>query len=364
MVRKIKIVVSDLHMGTGYADSPNPREDFDLDERFAEMLEYYTSGVYASIPVELILDGDIFDLLKVPVNGRFPEEISDDISMNKLGECMGGHPVVMDALKKFLQGDKRRIAYIPGNHDMDFYFVSVQHLFCAALTTNKTDPRVRFILDGDRYVLPGGVHIMHGHQYEPIHSYNDDEVMLTKGLAKPILNLPWGSFYVLNVICPLKEQKPFLDHVRPFYPFFMFGLLTDFRFAMRVVGRSIYYFLKTRFFTIFNRRTYFKKYMKLLSEDLGVMHNLERHAERTLKTSFGARIVVMGHTHQPMVRSFGPGKVYLNTGTWTRMVNLSLGTMSSQMCASYALIEYENDVPRATLFEWKGVQRPYEKINM
>jgi UDP-2,3-diacylglucosamine pyrophosphatase LpxH len=314
--------------------------------------------------VELVLNGDTFDLLKVPVDGRFVEEISEDIALNKLDQCMEGHPVVLDALKRFLAGEKRRIAVIPGNHDMEFYFEGVRRLFCAALTGKRSDPKVRFILDGDRYVLPGGLHIMHGHQYEPIHSYNDDEIMLTKGLEKPILNLPWGSFYVLNVICPLKEQRPYIDHVRPFYPFFMFGLLTDFRFAIKVMARSIYYFFKTRFFKIFNRRTYFKKYMKLLKEDLGGMNNLARHAERTLKTSFGARIVVMGHTHVPMIRSYGPGKVYINAGTWTRMVNLSLGSMSSQICPSYVLVEYENEIPRATLYEWKGVQRPYEKINI
>ena len=365
MVKRLAIVVSDLHMGAGHAPGQvNPHDDFFLDERFAELVGYYNDGHYRDAEVELIINGDFFDLLKVPVDGVWPDEVTEAVSMNKLKSCIDGHPAVIDALRAFIETPGKRITYLPGNHDMDFHFAGCRRLFCAAITGRPEDPRLKFVVNADRYELPEGVQVIHGHQYEPIHSFNYEEIVLTKDLDQPVLNLPWGSFFVLNVVNPLKYERPYLDQVRPFYPFLIFGLLTDFRFTLRVMFRSFYYFFKTRLYKVANRKTYFRKFVKLLREDLVFFPDLERFAERILRTSFGTRLVVMGHSHYPMVRSYGPDKLYINTGTWTRMISLTIGNMGSTLKPAYAVIELDGGVPRAKLYHWLGAHRPFEQIDL
>lgn len=365
MVTRYAVVVSDLHMGAGHGPGQvNPHDDFFLDERFAELVRYHAAGEFEATDVELIINGDFFDLLKVPVDGAWPDEVTEAVSMIKLTTCIEGHAPVIAALREFLAKPAKRITYLPGNHDMDLHFAGCRRLFVEALTGAPEDPRVKFVVDADRYELPEGVQILHGHQYEPIHSFNYEEIILTKDLAQPVLNLPWGSFFVLNVVNPLKAERPYLDQVRPFYPFMIFGLFTDLRFTVRLLTRTFYYFLKTRLFKVLNRKTYFRKFVKLLREDLVFFPDLERFAERILRTSFGTRLVVMGHSHYPMVRSYGPDKIYMNTGTWTRMISLAIGNMGSTLRPAYVLIEMVDGAPRARLCHWLGAHRPYEQIDL
>ncbi|MEZ4288666.1 MAG: hypothetical protein R3A47_11130 [Polyangiales bacterium] len=76
-------------MGTGVRPGqPNPMEDFVHDDRFAELLKHYGREAGPERGVELILNGDIFDLLKVKVGGKWPLEVTDEIATNKLQQCI------------------------------------------------------------------------------------------------------------------------------------------------------------------------------------------------------------------------------------------------------------------------------------
>jgi len=65
---KLKIVVSDFHLGAGPPDSSqNPLEDFVADEAFARFLETLrTESDRDHKEVELIINGDFFEFLQVP----------------------------------------------------------------------------------------------------------------------------------------------------------------------------------------------------------------------------------------------------------------------------------------------------------
>ncbi|MGB8222958.1 MAG: hypothetical protein WCF10_10225, partial [Polyangiales bacterium] len=64
----VRLVLSDLHLGTGTRRGQlNPLEDFIHDDRFAELLSHYDQVVGPDGSIELILNGDIFDLLKVKI---------------------------------------------------------------------------------------------------------------------------------------------------------------------------------------------------------------------------------------------------------------------------------------------------------
>ncbi|MFN9809842.1 MAG: hypothetical protein ACK6CU_09445, partial [Deltaproteobacteria bacterium] len=79
-MKLLRVVLSDLHLGTGVRPGePNAFEDFRHDEDFEALLEHYDAVVGAG-ELELVLNGDIFDLLKVKVGGVWPAEITDEIA--------------------------------------------------------------------------------------------------------------------------------------------------------------------------------------------------------------------------------------------------------------------------------------------
>ena len=118
----------------------NIYDDFKEDERLAQLLERYSGS-------HLVLNGDIFDLLKVPVMGQFPDEISQRLAGIKLFKCLKGHPRVIQALSRFLKNEASEITYLPGNHDMELLFPGPQALFTRFISGQETHPRVKFITD-------------------------------------------------------------------------------------------------------------------------------------------------------------------------------------------------------------------------
>ena len=123
----LRLVLSDLHLGTGTRRGQlNPLEDFIHDDRLVELLAYYDQTVGADGSIELILNGDIFDLLKVKIAGEWPTEVTEEIAVAKLQQCLEGHPKFVLALREFLQKPTNRVTYLPGNHDLELWFSDVQ----------------------------------------------------------------------------------------------------------------------------------------------------------------------------------------------------------------------------------------------
>ncbi|HEX2676995.1 MAG TPA: metallophosphoesterase, partial [Polyangiales bacterium] len=122
-MKLLRIVVSDLHLGTGVEQGKlNPHEDFYEDDRFAELLAHYDAHAGDETEIELVLNGDIFDLLKVKVGGVWPIEITEEVAAEKLRACLDGHPRTIRALKRFVARAGRKLVYLPGNHDLDMCF--------------------------------------------------------------------------------------------------------------------------------------------------------------------------------------------------------------------------------------------------
>ena len=111
----------------------NPYEDFYHDDRLAELLRHYSDGPHPEMPVELVINGDFLDLLKLAIDGRFVTEVTEDIAVEKVRRCILGHPVVFDALAAFLARPNRKVTYVAGNHDMDIVFPRVQRMMRARL---------------------------------------------------------------------------------------------------------------------------------------------------------------------------------------------------------------------------------------
>lgn len=177
------LVLSDLHLGTGHQRGRvNIYDDFKEDDRLTQLLERYTGS-------HLVLNGDIFDLLKVPVMGQFPDEISPRLAGIKLFKCLKGHPKVIDALGKFLQHERSQITYLPGNHDMELIFPGPQALFTRFVTGQESHPKVRFITERSHFELDG-VQFHHGHQFEALHAFDWGQLTLKSTNQEQVLNLP------------------------------------------------------------------------------------------------------------------------------------------------------------------------------
>ena len=112
-------MVSDCHLGSGtrlQSGKLNPLEDFHKDEKFVEFLEYHTTGKFHDTEVELVINGDFFDMLAVKTNSRLPYGILENIAVYKIRKILNGHPKVCAALQKFIEGG-HRVVMIWGNHD-------------------------------------------------------------------------------------------------------------------------------------------------------------------------------------------------------------------------------------------------------
>jgi UDP-2,3-diacylglucosamine pyrophosphatase LpxH len=360
---KLGLVISDLHVGTGHKKGQiNIYDDFREDERLKQLLEKFCTGEHAGDEVHLVLNGDIFDLLKVPVNGKFPDAITERLAVTKLEQCLTGHPNVARALGAFLRNGKNRITYQPGNHDMELFFPGCQRLFARAVTGEDVHPRLSFVPQEPFFALDG-VQFHHGHQFEAIHAFDFKKLFLTRGQNEPILNLPWGSLFILHVVNHLVQERPHLDKVMPFWPLFAGGMLFDTRFTMKMVAECAIALVRARLNPMWWGKRPFEKVSRFFQNQVGFFEHLDRYAERILTASADVHAVIMGHTHMEMVRTFPREKVYINTGTWMPMVNLRLSNLGQQLALHYALIEWKDgEPPRAALHRWHGRRPETEEV--
>jgi UDP-2,3-diacylglucosamine pyrophosphatase LpxH len=363
-VKLIRLVVSDLHLGTGVPEGQlNPLEDFFYDDRFAELLEHYDRKCGDHTHIELILNGDIFDLLKVQINGQWPTEITADIAAEKLRMCLDGHPRFVAALRSLLQKPNRRCVYLPGNHDLDMWFGAPQELFRRYVAPGEAAERVRFITATDTYHLPEGIQIRHGHQLEHIHRVDYRRMTRKRKDGTEILDLPWGSLWILEVMNPAKLVKQHIDRVQPFTRFILGGLIFETGFTVAFLLRCTFHWLRHRIFTIRAWLERIRRLPTMFVEEIVGIGDYDAQATRALSKVRGVHTLIVGHSHAPRVRTLSSGKVLVNTGTWMDMINLDLRYLGQASGLTYALIEY-TDAGKAqtSLMRWHGSRPPMERV--
>jgi UDP-2,3-diacylglucosamine pyrophosphatase LpxH len=363
MGRKYKIVISDLHIGRGQAPGHlNPWESFTYDEKLVEFLRYYSTDFYEDEEVELIINGDFYDFLMVSVDGTFPEKVTERIALQKLEACIAGHPKAHKALQEFVRTPRKRITVLPGNHDFELVYPRVQEALREAITGSRTDPRVQFVCDREYYEFDG-IQVHHGMQFEAIHYHNFREQFLTTHGAEPILNLPWGSVFILKVLTRLKEQRPYIDRVRPFWAFFLRSLVYDPIFAAKVAALTFFYFLKTRIFSFKNFRARLRQNWLILRE-AEVYPDLIHKARHLFERHPDVHTLIVGHTHVPLLRRMDGDRQYVNIGCWTRTISLDMDSFGRESKLTYGFIEYgENGGrPAVSLREWNGYHDLFREV--
>lgn len=354
-----------MHLGTGHRRGVfNPLEDFYEDDKFAEFIEYYGWDYGKGRNVELVLDGDILDLMKVRVGGGLSDEITEDIAQQKTRLCLAGHPKFCRALSSFLDRGGTRITFLPGNHDIELLLPSVQQVFREVVAPGTLATKLDFIDASPVYSLPEGIQIHHGHMFESHLKFDYDQLMSKRRGGPPILNLPWGSLLVLRVIIPHKEERPLLDHVYPLKRLLIGGLIFDFKFAVKLTAKILYQFFATRLAPKGgNVMTKMWEGAKIIKELLLPTRSFDKNVESVLRKTRGVHTIITGHSHQPRYRLVSPGKLYVNTGTWVKMMNIDIQHLGQDTGLTYALITYnEHRQPRTQLMRWHGSYEVYRQV--
>lgn len=367
MAKKYKIIISDCHLSAGrfFEGRFNPHEDFIFDQEMAEFFEYFSTGDYGEtsdgpVEVELVLNGDFFDFLNIPYLGEFEEGITEEIALEKVNAAVRGHPVVMTALRKFASLPKKTITYLIGNHDSELFFDKVRERIVREWDPDGKYPskKVKIIVSKDYLSYPEGLEIHHGNQFEMSNALDFENPFIDLSNGVRVLNIPFGSVYILKIINRLKWERPNLDKVRPLRVYAFFGLLFDFRFTLQFILLTLFYFLKTRILA--RSKLYgFRATFKMLKQERKAFLDLAHEAKELLAQKPEVKVVVFGHTHLPMNRVYSDGRQYLNTGTWTKMIYMDWRYIGDPFRKTFAFIEVEGGKVRAELHQWQGKASAY-----
>lgn len=365
---QVIVVVSDCHLSAGrfHEGRLNPHEDFFFDDEMADLFDHYSTGRYGDGPdgpvsVELVLAGDFLDPLNVAIGGEFDDAVTEEVSVAKIRAILAGHPAVCEAIRRFASKPGKSVTYLIGNHDADLLFPKVREEIIRAWDPEGRFPseKIRIIHDTDRIIYRGGVEIRHGNQFESSSEIDLEKPFISHPRKGNLLNLPWSSIYVLKIVNRMKWEREFLDKIRPVKVFVLFGLVLDPWFTIRFAFLSSFYFLKTRIFTV-GRRSLLRNFSKIMREESHVFQDLEREARKELDRQTETRAIIFGHTHRPMHKIYPDGKQYINTGTWTRMINLDWRGLGHPYIRTFALVEIHGDQPHCELRQWVGEHSPHK----
>lgn len=370
--KKIILVISDLHLGAGheYEGRKNPLEDFYADRELVDFFEYYSKGEYQSREIELIINGDFLDFLAVPFVPFFDDEFwSETAALGKLDLILKAHPEVMSALESFLKTKNKTLTYIIGNHDAELLFDSMKERFREAFSEDVRD-LITISNELTSYEPVKGVFLQHGHEYESLHQFDEKSSLVTSKTGERYFIPPWGSYYVTHVVNKYKLERDHINAVRPIPTFIKHALIFDTFFIIRFIIANGYYYFMIRFMRYYRLKLGWKKIIEDVVKELTLFQDYESVTRSFFQTEKDSRVLIVGHTHEPIYREYSDGTKFINTGTWTRMVNLDLSHDQNGTPLTFAKIEvFENDYEmkdfaksvHVGLFKWSPrSQLPYE----
>lgn len=216
-VAQFTAIISDLHLTNGEPVHPKyplwkkfKTKEFFFDDVFENFLKHIQDKAEGH-PVELVLNGDIFDFDSVtslpdqPVFYISKLEIKRGLnpvaekSKYKIQVIIQDHPVFFSALANFIDAGNRVVIVI-GNHDLELHYQEVQEEVMSALKLSEASrARVRFV--DWFYISNGDTLIEHGNQYDPYCMCEDPVNPFVRGYNNITLKLPFGNLacrYIMN----------------------------------------------------------------------------------------------------------------------------------------------------------------------
>lgn len=210
-------IISDLHLCDAQVVNPKfplwkkfKTRPFFFDDVFTGFLEEIQKKADHA-PVELILNGDIFDfdsVMTLPESpnfrmsaleksrGLFPRP---ERSAFKINVILEDHVVFVEALTNFIRKGNK-VVFVMGNHDLELHFPIVQESIRKALKLNEDEQsQVRFA--EWFYISNEDTLIEHGNQYDPYCLCEDPINPYVQGYNYISLKLPFGNLacrYIMN----------------------------------------------------------------------------------------------------------------------------------------------------------------------
>lgn len=353
----LMLVLSDFHLGKGkFLENGhiNILEDFDEDEKFSEFLDHYSTGTYYFSDVNVVLNGDIFNMIQMDVNGVFTHLLTEDNTVQMVNEIVEGHPIFFQAIKKYLSRPNKKLTYVIGNHDISMVFEKAQQAFMEAV-----GGEVEFT----HQYISNGVLVEHGHRFEPINTVPRSKLIVNGPDNTPIINLPWASLFCIYLLPKLKEMRPFIDKVRPLSLYIKWTILHDFKFFMYLSWVTMAYCIRTQFRPFGKYNSNFKISLRQIF-NIAIHPKYDKNAKRVFATRPDVKIVIMGHTHITEWRRFSDGKLYFNTGTWNQVPSVDAALHKSISNLTYVCIELnekKGSIKNAYLNVWQGKWRPFRE---
>jgi len=299
---RLLVILSDIEMGAGGVQDDFPHSDF-----LGELILSYNEPPFAEVAIDLIFNGDTFDLLKTPYLDRWPHLISRDVALGKMARVAAAHPRFFEGVRRFLQhpGAARRVYFVTGNHDAELVFPEVRQ-FIASLCGPAE--QVRF---PGFFMRAGRVHIEHGSQRDPMFRVDEDKPLVEFD-GEEVLNISWGSVALLETVMSLHPLLYVHDRLTPKDE--VFKVLPE----LRELGVDAMW----KYWT----RDYWKGYFgggdptkkvswRLVKELMSRYYNknteieLETALMEQLRERDDVLLYVIGHTHLPGVWTYGDRKL-------------------------------------------------------
>lgn len=214
---KFTAIISDLHLCE--AQEINPKfplwkkyktREFFFDDAFTGFLRHIEEKANGE-PIELILNGDIFDfdsVMSIPVEPTFYVNWLEkrrglspkaEKSRYKIQVIMKDHPEFVKSLSEFIMRGHRAI-FVIGNHDLELHYPDVQAEVLRTLNLPEINRRdVRFV--EWFYISNQDTLIEHGNQYDPYCMCEDPVNPFMRGYNYVTLKLPFGNLacrYIMN----------------------------------------------------------------------------------------------------------------------------------------------------------------------
>lgn len=354
---KIKVVVSDLHLGKGRIlgdGGVNSLEEFYYGEKLVEFIQYYSTGLYRDYEVELIINGDFLNFLQVDYRGHFLTVVTEGVALEVLQSIIKGHPKVFAAMAAFLERPGKSITYIVGNHDQAMIWPACRNALNQVLGKPIRYKNIVYFFDG--------VHIEHGHMHEAANRMDPKKFFLKKDLPEPILNLPFGSHFFVDHVLRIKHRHPHIDKIRPFSKMVRWAIFNETWEMLKTLFQTIHYFVMALFRNDPRRSWSFRRLLQVVLES-AIFPDLSDSARKILQDD-RVHTVIFGHSHVYQYRQWALNKEYFNSGTWTEITSLDIVSFGKITKLTYVLLEYPEDGgrPRGRLKEWRGFHRIEEDV--
>jgi UDP-2,3-diacylglucosamine pyrophosphatase LpxH len=340
--KKTILVISDLHLGAGplILGKKNVLEDFRYDKELIDFLYYFSHNEYENKEVELVINGDFLDLLAVPFVPFFDDEFwSEEAILYKIKVIVEAHVDVIEALVDFVRKPNKKIVYILGNHDAELILESPRKYFEEIFPEDLRSNFSFFLEASGEYWPVKGVLIKHGHEYELAHQFDVKKSIVVNEEGKKFFLPPWGSYYVTRVVNKFKEEREYINAVRPIRNLLINGLLYDSLFTLRFMLANAFYFMMVRFISFVKSEKTIRKILEHAKEELKLFQDFEALTEDYIRNNQDIKVLIVGHTHNPTYSIYADGSIFINTGTWTNMYHLDFGKRNDWPMLTFARIE-------------------------